>query len=728
MNYHRFQILITADRTGGYTIQALTPKGQCEVHVEPPWPNVDASAFSPLRREPGAFRDLTLGTAKLAPSPETLGDQLFRALFQGDLLGLYTSSLDAAASTRTGLRIELTFDPQNSDLAAVQALPWELLRPPGVPGFLGLNPRTPLTRFLIVSQPIATITRPQTLRILAVRPLSPRLPTLDLIKELHNLQEAVGSVAQVIPVSPTLEALRQALCGPESHVLHFMGHAMGGQTGNALLFEDKYGNPDLVTGTVLANLLAASPSLRLVVLNACDSASVQKTGARGQDFNPFAGVANALVLAGLPAVIGMQHPISDPAAITFSRIFYQQLAKGEPVDAAVTESRRAMYVEDRDSLEWTTPVLFLRAPHGDLFQLEKVELAVEPGPEYEEPSPTGPKVLATFQKDIYRLFDDIGLRDMAAYRQLRSEERRIVQHEVIRRMAGLGVRSQNLLEIGHLNARFSASDLLQDQGVRSGRGEIQRKSALFSSHSLATLPIEWALPESDVDDVRGTFDESTLQLLLDHRPLVEAGKMSVVPRLVYQQVGYEPRRLFEVKKLRTVGVNLMDDWARSAFTRQGKMFQAAVVLDASAGGLVPLEDILEIEERYATEYDRFQTRLRGILDTLRDGTEDDTKALRRALLEVDDGIQLLEGRYQAILQKRRDTAGRIGAGGLAILLYGLGASELAFLVSAFAASALSGGIRLIRQLEEIPDEIRASPFFVPWLTHRQEVYPEVSHG
>ena len=718
MNYHRFQLLITADRTGGYTIQALTPKGQCEVHVEPPWPNVDASAFSPLRREPGAFRDL--GTAKLAPSPETLGDQLFQALFQGDLLGLYTLSLDTAASTGTGLRIELTLSPQNSDLAAVQALPWELLRPPGAPDFLGLNPRTPLTRFLIVPRPIPAATRPQTLRILAVRPLPPGLPTLDLTKELRNLQEAVGLVAQVIPVAPTLDALRQALCGPESHVLHFMGHAQGGQTGNALLFEDEYGNPDLVTGTGLANLLAACPSLRLVVLNACDSASVQKTGARGQDFNPFAGVANALVLAGLPAVIGMQHPISDLAAITFSRIFYQQLATGEPVDAAVTESRRAMYVEDRDSLEWTTPVLFLRAPHGDLFQLEKVELAVEPGPEYEEASPAGSKVLATFQKDIYRLFDDIGLRDMAAYRRLRSEERRIVQHEVIRRMAGLGVRPQNLLEIGHLNARFSASDLLQDQGVRSGRGEIQRKSALFSSHSLATLASDWALPESDVDEhVRGTFDESTLQLLLDHRPLVEAGKMSVVPRLVYQQVGYEPRRLFEVKKLKTVGVNLKDDWARSAFTRQGKMFQAAVVLDASAGGLVPLEDILEIEERYATEYDRFQTHLRGILDTMRDGTEDDTKALRHALLQVDDGIQLLEGRYQAILQKRRDTAGRIGAGGLAILLYGLGASELAFLVSAFAASALSGGIRLVRQLEEIPDEIRASPLFVPWLTQRQ---------
>jgi tetratricopeptide (TPR) repeat protein len=374
VNYQRFQLLITADRSGGYTIQAITPKGQGEAHVEPPWPDIDASAISPFQRKPGTFRNLTLNsTEDPVPSPEILGEQLFKALFQGDLLGLYTASLDAAASAKTGLRIELTLNPQNPDLAAVQALPWELLRPPGTPDFLGLNPRTPITRFLMVPRPITAATRPQILRILAVRPLSLELPSLDLDKELRNLREAAGSAAQVIPVGPTLDALRQALRGPESHVLHFMGHggAPEGQAENVLLFEeDDDGNPVPVTGSDLANVLAASPSLRLVVLNACDTASVREAGAGGEGFNPFTGVANALVLGGLPAVVGMQQPISDAAAITFSRIFYQQLAAGEPVDAAVTEGRRAMYVEDRDSLEWTTPVLFLRTPTGELYPKE----------------------------------------------------------------------------------------------------------------------------------------------------------------------------------------------------------------------------------------------------------------------------------------------------------------------------------------------------------------------
>jgi hypothetical protein len=304
-----------------------------------------------------------------------MGEQLFEALFQDEILRLYERSLDLlAANAETGLRIELTFDPRDPDLAVVQTLPWELLRQPGTSKFLALSRSTPITRFLAVPRPVYAAARPQTLRILAVaaNQHDSKLPPLELAEELRNLQKAVGSTAHVIPVVPTLAALCQALRDQECHVLHFMGH--GGsptdQKERVLLFNAEDGSPDPVTGTDLANALADFPSLRLVVLNACDSASVRETGASGMGFDPYSGVANALVLGDMPAVIGMQSPIFDATAITFSRAFYQQLAAGLLVDAAVTEGRRAVHSEHRGSLEWATPVLFMRTPTGELFPEE----------------------------------------------------------------------------------------------------------------------------------------------------------------------------------------------------------------------------------------------------------------------------------------------------------------------------------------------------------------------
>ncbi|HEX2370177.1 MAG TPA: CHAT domain-containing protein, partial [Acidimicrobiia bacterium] len=55
--------------------------------------------------------------------------------------------------------------------------------------------------------------------------------------------------------------------------------------------------------------------LRLALLNACE-------GARGSASDPFAGAAQSLVQQGIPAVIAMQFPITDRAAILFAQEFY----------------------------------------------------------------------------------------------------------------------------------------------------------------------------------------------------------------------------------------------------------------------------------------------------------------------------------------------------------------------------------------------------------------------
>ncbi len=65
----------------------------------------------------------------------------------------------------------------------------------------------------------------------------------------------------------------------------------------------------------------------------------------------------------------MQSEISDAAAKVFAREFYCAIAEGNPVDAAVCESRKALFNEDFGQ-EWATPVLYMRSHEGLLFELQ----------------------------------------------------------------------------------------------------------------------------------------------------------------------------------------------------------------------------------------------------------------------------------------------------------------------------------------------------------------------
>jgi hypothetical protein len=82
-------------------------------------------------------------------------------------------------------------------------------------------------------------------------------------------------------------------------------------------------------------------------------------------------VAQSLVQGGLPAVVAMQFEITDRAAIVFAHEFYRAMADGYPVDAAITEARKVLLTESRGSgLEWGTPVLYMRAPDGRVFDMQ----------------------------------------------------------------------------------------------------------------------------------------------------------------------------------------------------------------------------------------------------------------------------------------------------------------------------------------------------------------------
>lgn len=337
MDYADFSLRFTPGSAGVFGLHVRSPQGEGRGELQLP------RDFAGWRRE-------------------QIGAALFRALFAGEIGNLFHASLGGLRDKQHGLRIQLEIDLRDRALAPLQDLPWELLYHPEKRDFLCLSRQTPVVRSIDAPrerQRSATQTVPLRVLVLIANPLG-RAP-LNLDRERQNLAAAWKGQEEAVEIvfqeRGGLEKLRQAFLERPFHVLHFMGHGeIDGESGRGmLLFERENRSAQPVDGSDLAQQLKDFDSLRIVTLNACHTAE-ELPGA-----DPFQGTATALVQGGVPAVVAMRGPVSDLAAIAFSRTFYQRLAAGDLVESAVAEARLAVHGHPRASPDWPTPVLFLRA-------------------------------------------------------------------------------------------------------------------------------------------------------------------------------------------------------------------------------------------------------------------------------------------------------------------------------------------------------------------------------
>ncbi|MFK7887629.1 MAG: CHAT domain-containing protein [Gammaproteobacteria bacterium] len=318
--------------------------------------------------DPALNRDAEFD-APAAIAPLELGKQLYQDLFVGAAGAQLNQALGNVQSQDSGLRIRLHIDPNDAQVARLASLPWELLCHP----FMGDQPMalsnaTPLVRQLDSPLPVNTRAFKPPLRILVVVSNPDGVAPLDLQKERGNIERSWGNKPNVVVEfleNATLKALTRKLSHNDYHVFHFMGHGdFDHATGvGCLLLETADNRPDPVDGKTLGLALKDAKSMRLIFLNACNTAQLNRTP--GKD--AYAGVATALVMVGIPAVVAMQFPVSDGAAIEFADSLYSNLVRGASIENAVTEGRKAIRFADRTSLEWATPVLFMSTSDGALF-------------------------------------------------------------------------------------------------------------------------------------------------------------------------------------------------------------------------------------------------------------------------------------------------------------------------------------------------------------------------
>lgn len=312
----------------------------------------------------------SVSSRRLVPSVEQpvreTGQELFDALFASPgVLGRFRASKALADERGEPLRIVLRIAAPE-----LATLPWEAMYDAEVGAYVCR--REPLVRFVPVpaAAPVLQVKLP--LRILGVA-ASPRgLPALNVDREMENLRQALagpisrGWVKLTWVDDATWPNLQDALLSDEVHVLHFIGHGDfdPDQDSGVIALVGTDGRVDRVNADRLLDLLhEARPMPRLLVLNSCSGGTSGAT-------DLFSGTAAALVRGGIAAVAAMQFEVSDGAAIAFARGFYTALANERGVDEAVGSGRVGILGTGDGTLEWVTPVLYLRGSDAHLFAFD----------------------------------------------------------------------------------------------------------------------------------------------------------------------------------------------------------------------------------------------------------------------------------------------------------------------------------------------------------------------
>lgn len=287
-----------------------------------------------------------------------LGQSLFRALFQSDVKDVYVRS-QGRLKPDQGLRLRFTIDPA---LTAVAGLPWEFLYDPDQGPLTLLD--APIVRYL-PQQSAPPVLEPRLpLKVLLTGAQTP--PAADVARELREVRAALQELEQsghvVIHFEEHLTRTKlQRLLREGFQIWHFAGHGelSPDKLSGRLVLEENDGSPDPVSANELRIFFNRS-GLQLILLDACNSGELTVA--------PYRSVAPALIRAQIGAVVAMQFKVPTEATRPFAVELYRALAEGFPIDACVTEGRKAvMAATGLSNPDWGIPVVYTRAPDGRLF-------------------------------------------------------------------------------------------------------------------------------------------------------------------------------------------------------------------------------------------------------------------------------------------------------------------------------------------------------------------------
>jgi len=355
MQYNDFTILISSDGDGQYTVRS-----ESESYGE----SGPIPLSLPEKRTLDELRDRFESRTTDRKYLESIGRELYERIISGKTRDSFLLSLgEVRKDSDRGLRLRFRIGPPE-----IAVLPWELLYSDLDAAFVGTRTKTPLVRYLDMLGPRRELSVPYPIRVLVIIPLGNTASTkLDAESETSIIERAVAQIGDKVELTflhlqhddhrVTWQRIAECLAEIEFHCIHFVGHGTFHNEHGYLVLDDDKNQNDMVDDERFAELFANSPSVKLVVLNACNGATLSSS-------QPLAGSAARLVRHGVPAVVAMQFSVYDDAAVAFSRSFYHSLFVSDNrgrVDVAVSRGRQILAAKYSDQRELGAPVLFMHA-------------------------------------------------------------------------------------------------------------------------------------------------------------------------------------------------------------------------------------------------------------------------------------------------------------------------------------------------------------------------------
>lgn len=369
---------------GGYLVSAETTHRSC---AEPLLLTADE-----VMNLAASGEHFCRGHAQDEASAVKIGRVLYNRIFSNDIRDLFLEAKASARSSEVPVRLMLKFPPASE----IQEVPWELLHDGD--RFLALDPFTPVVRHIRLREPANDLAVEPPLRILftAAQPSGvdsddkDERRKLQLREEAQTIREAVAKSEGQLTLEVaeggsfgrplTFDRLQHLFQFARSrncpfHLWHHAGHGRLGRGPEGpeffLILEKDDGKPDPVPARHLSSWIAGGRDLKLALLNLCFSGS------------PTVGLSSQLARLNVPAVVGFQGAVVDPAALRFARRLYEVLP-AMPLDVGLTYARHAM-VDRQWPLEWSLPMLFSRSR-------ERLDLLAAPTEEKAKSRPSGTRI------------------------------------------------------------------------------------------------------------------------------------------------------------------------------------------------------------------------------------------------------------------------------------------------------------------------------------------------
>ncbi|THV39837.1 CHAT domain-containing protein [Glycomyces buryatensis] len=328
-----------------------------------------------LRREFNDLIDIRLHRAAargtvVAERLRNLGREVFAVLFGTGL----DRQLHSVLTESHSLRLRFDLPPE------LDELPIETLcTPPDWPGqSLALDANRSLVRSVRGIAPKqrlpAPSDEPELVHTLIAVASPNGLAELDAAVEIAAARErwsAVSSRSEVCvgATRDDIETWVDRQSGPAAVLLIAHGIWDSSRGEGVVLLETEDGAADPVDSQLLSGILVRAKKLRLVMLNLCHSADSPGT-------ETFAGLAQAIIGRGIPAVVGMNGLITNEAARKIGPLLLERVCSNKTLDEAVISARQLVPPQ---SIEWATLSLFCHESFGHSWLFKAREVQEEHG-------------------------------------------------------------------------------------------------------------------------------------------------------------------------------------------------------------------------------------------------------------------------------------------------------------------------------------------------------------